>query len=151
VKDLVAAPAGESVRRQAIAVFSDGEDTASLVSFDDVLQLARRASIAMYTVTMQPIHAAALDARDPRIARTRFCMKALAEETGGRAYFPTVADELSGVFGSIAREIAAQYALGYISTNSTQDRSYRRINVRVLNYPGGSRARTRLGYYADIQ
>ena len=32
----------EDVRRQAIVVFSDGEDTSSLVSFDEVLDLAKR-------------------------------------------------------------------------------------------------------------
>ena len=41
------------VRRQAIAVLTDGDDTASLVTFDDLLALAKQAGIAIYTITLK--------------------------------------------------------------------------------------------------
>jgi len=49
------ARAAGSVRRQAIVVLSDGSDTSSLVSFDDVLALARRSGVSIYTVALQPV------------------------------------------------------------------------------------------------
>ena len=44
-------------------------------------------------------------------------MKALAQETGARAFFPTELGELAGVYASIAEELATQYAIGYASKN----------------------------------
>ena len=40
------------VRRQALVVLSDGDDTASLVSYDDLMDLAKQSGIAIYTITM---------------------------------------------------------------------------------------------------
>ena len=40
----------EDVRRQAIVLLSDGEDTSSLVTFEDVLDLARRSETAIYAI-----------------------------------------------------------------------------------------------------
>ena len=54
-------------RRQAIVVLSDGEDTSSLVSFDDVLALARRMGVNIYTVApaVEARRAAAQSRRAP--------------------------------------------------------------------------------------
>ena len=41
------------VRRQAIAVLSDGEDTKSLVSFDDVMAMARKTGVNIYTIALR--------------------------------------------------------------------------------------------------
>ena len=41
------------VRRQAIVVLSDGDDTASLLSYDDVLDLAKQTGIAIYTISLR--------------------------------------------------------------------------------------------------
>ena len=43
----------EDVRRQALIVFSDGEDTSSLVSFDEVLDLAKRSETSIYTIALR--------------------------------------------------------------------------------------------------
>ena len=52
-----AAKSDGDVRRQAIAVLSDGEDTASVVSFDDVLALARKSGVNIYTIGLQSVAA----------------------------------------------------------------------------------------------
>ena len=43
----------DEVRRQAIVVLSDGEDTSSLVSFDEVLELAKRSETAIYAIGLR--------------------------------------------------------------------------------------------------
>jgi VWFA-related protein len=43
----------EDVRRQALIVFSDGEDTSSLVSFEEVLDLAKRSETSIYTIALR--------------------------------------------------------------------------------------------------
>ena len=44
---------GDPVRRRAIVVLSDGEDTASLLSFDEMLAEARRAGVTVYTIGLR--------------------------------------------------------------------------------------------------
>jgi Ca-activated chloride channel family protein len=137
------------VRRQAIAVFSDGEDTASLVTYDDVMELAKQAGITIYTITLKSPHAVRQSASAGRryFSQSEFAMKSLAQETGARAFFPTQIRELGEVYGAIAEELANQYAIGYASKNPRRDGAFRRVIVRVAEHPG-ARARTRSGYLA---
>ena len=74
-------------------------------------------------------------------------MKALAQETGARAFSTKQSEDLDGAYKTIGRELANQYALGYISTNPRRDGGYRRVVVRVLDRPG-VQLRTRAGYLA---
>jgi Ca-activated chloride channel family protein len=135
------------VRRQAIAVLSDGEDTTSLVTYDDVMDLAKSAGIAIYTITLKSefaVRQASLTGRR-YFSQSEFSMKALAQETGARSFFPTRIDELAGVYGMIADELANQYAIGYTSKNPRRDGSFRRVIVRVAERPE-VKTRTRSGY-----
>lgn len=136
------------VRRQAILVLSDGDDTASLVGFDDVLEVARESGIAIYTITLRT-ELQRLLAHDKSTAVSgEFAMRTLAQETGARAFFPAAAVELTGVYGMIADELASQYSLGYISTNARRDGAYRRVMVKVTQ--PGVRVRARPGYVASV-
>ncbi len=132
----------DEVRRQAIIVLSDGEDTSSLVSFEEVLELAKRSETAVYAIGLR--------GRDHQTARgfreAEFALRQLTEETGGRVFFPAGAEELPGVYGQIAEELSSQYSLGYTSKNGRRDGAWRRIVVRV-NRPN-ARPRTKQGYYA---
>lgn len=141
--------AGE-VRRQAIAVFSDGQDTASLISFDDVLEQARRAGVSVYTISLQsPAAAGRRGASRRYFSQSDYAMKTIAQETGAQAFFPEKIQDLSGVFGRIAAELGAQYSLAYAPKNVRKDGRFRRVVVQVLGRPD-ARPRTRTGYFADI-
>lgn len=138
--------ANEEIRRQAIVVLSDGDDTASLVSFDDVMAEAKAAGIAIYTITLRSQYLVNMAAARGRryFAQSEYSMKALAQETGARSFFPSSITELAGVYGSIADELASQYALGYTSKNPRRDGAFRRVTVRLAE-PGAT-LRTRSGY-----
>ena len=131
----------EDVRRQALIVFSDGEDTSSLVSFDEVLDLAKRSETAIYTIALR---GADLQAKGFREAE--FVLRTLARETGGRAFFPMKIDDLAAVYAQIADELASQYTIGYTSLNPKRDGAWRRLAVQVSR-PSNT-ARTKNGYYA---
>jgi Ca-activated chloride channel family protein len=131
----------EDVRRQALIVFSDGEDTSSLVSFEEVLDLAKRSETAIYTIALR-----GNDSSSRGFREAEFVLRQLAQETGGRAFFPAKIDDLNGVYGQIADELASQYTLGYTSKNPRNDGAFRRIVVQVAR-PNAS-ARTKRGYYA---
>ena len=131
----------EDVRRQALVVFSDGEDTSSLVSFDEVLELAKRSETAIFTIALRDAQGQTQGFRE-----AEFVMRQLAQETGGRAFFPARIEDLSGVYAQIADELASQYTLGYTSKNQRRDGAWRRVVVQ-LTRPSMT-ARTKRGYYA---
>lgn len=139
----------EEVRRQAIVVLSDGDDTASLVMFDDVMAQAKEAGIAIYTIMLRTpslLQPTPLAARR-YFSESEFSMKALAQETGARAFFPSAITELAGIYSSIAQELASQYALGYVPKNPRRDGTFRKVTVRIADHPGVA-PRTRSGYVA---
>jgi Ca-activated chloride channel homolog len=72
-------------------------------------------------------------------------MRVVAQETGGRAFFPEKPAELKGIYDAIAEELGHQYALGYVPTDPRRDGAWRRVAVQVL--AGDARPRTRAGYY----
>ena len=131
----------EDVRRQALVVFSDGEDTSSLVSFDEVLDLAKRSETAIYTIALR-----GADTQTKGFREAEFVMRTLAQETGGRAFFPARVEDLNGVYSQIADELASQYTLGYTSKNGRRDGAFRRIVVQTDR--AGVTPRTKKGYYA---
>lgn len=136
----VRAQSEEDVRRQAIVVFSDGEDTSSLVSFDEVLDLAKRSETAIFTIAL----------RGPENQRkgfreAEFVMRQLADETGGRSFFPARLEDLSGVYSQIADELASQYTVGYSPRNPRRDGAWRRVVVQVARQ--NAVPRTKRGYY----
>ncbi len=73
-------------------------------------------------------------------------LKQLAEETGGRAFFPFKVEELDDAFRPISQELRSQYNIGYLSNNSNRDGSYRKIDVRIGEK--GMKLNYRKGYYA---
>ena len=97
------------VRRQAIAVFSDGEDTASLMTFDEVLNQARRSGVSIYTIALQSRLARQNHTGRRYFSQSDFSMKTLAQDTGGLSFFPERIQDLAGVYGRIAADIGAQY------------------------------------------
>ena len=136
------------VRRQAIAVLSDGEDTSSLVSFEDVLALARKSGVSIYPIALQSKYAAARQAATGErryFNEAEYSMRTLAQETGAQAFFPVQIHELKNVYGSIAQELSSQYSLAYAPSNTRTDGRFRRIMVRVATRPE-LRLRTRTGY-----
>lgn len=140
----VQAKSDDDVRRRAVVLLSDGEDTSSLVTYEEVLDLAKRSATTIYTIGLQ--------SRETSISKgfreAEFVLRQLAQETGGRAFFPQRAEDLTAIYGEIADELASQYVIGYASTNPKRDGAWRRLNVLVARQ--GSTARTKRGYFAPV-
>lgn len=132
----------DEIRRQAIIVLSDGEDTSSLVSFEEVLELAKRSETAIYTIGLR-----AEETRSSgNFRESDFVLRQLAYETGGRAVFPNRVEDLAEVYAQIAEELSSQYTIGYVSDNQRRDGNWRRIVVQVGRQ--NMLTRTKQGYYA---
>lgn len=141
----VKARSQDEVRRQAIVVLSDGEDTTSLVSFEEVLELAKRSETGIYTIGLQPRDSVAIKG----FREAEFVLRQLAQETGGRAFFVQKAEDLTSVYGQIAEELSNQYSIGYAPSNIKRDGAWRKLQVQVAG--GNVTVRTRRGYYAPTR
>jgi Ca-activated chloride channel family protein len=143
LKDLKKAVAknADEIRRQAIIVLSDGEDTSSLLPFEEVLDLAKRSETAIYSIGLRDN-----DSGGTKLFKeAEFVLKQFSQETGGRAFFPNQISELTNVYGQISDELSSQYTVGYTSKNPKRDGAWRKVVVRV-NRPNNT-ARTKLGYF----
>jgi Ca-activated chloride channel family protein len=132
---------GSELRRRAIVVLSDGEDTSSIVTFEEVLDLATRSDTAIYSIGL--LGQDATGGRKPQEAK--FALRQLAERTGGRAFFPNDVDKFAGIYDEIKTELSSQYAIAYESNNPRRDGQFRRVSVRIGR--DGVEARTRAGYF----
>jgi Ca-activated chloride channel homolog len=137
----VRAVSEDDVRRQALVVFSDGEDTSSLVSFEEVLDLAKRSETSIYAIALRGV-----DTQSKGFREAEYVMKTLATATGGRSFFPARLEDLAGVYNQIADELASQYTIGYTSKNARRDGAWRRIIVQLARPNVTPRAKQ--GYYA---
>jgi VWFA-related protein len=138
----LAAP-GEAPIRRAIVVLTDGEDTKSLMTDDQVVELARRADVNVYPIR---VSARTEGDPDPQSGRTRHFMTALAGLTGGEPYFPLTAEDLRPIYNRIGDELRSQYNLGYVPRNGAQDRRWRRVTVLPLGHQG-LQVRHKAGYF----
>lgn len=142
--------AGEAPRRQAIVVLSDGQDTSSTFTFEEILKVVQRHAVAIYTIAPRPTRvtkAMREHLYGETTMRADFELKRLAAETGGRSFFPVTLLEMNGIYDGIASELSHQYALGYQSSNVARDGNFRRIALKI-SVPG-LQWRTRSGYLAE--
>ena len=135
----------DEIRRQAIVLLSDGEDTSSLVSFDDVLDLARRSETAIYAIGLME---EGPGTQSKGFREATYALRQLATDTGGRAFFPADIKSLASVYGQIYDELSSQYTVGYTSKNPRRDGAWRRLVVRVAR--PNVQARTKQGYFAPM-
>lgn len=146
LKDLkkVVARNVDEIRREAIVLLTDGEDTSSLLPFEEVLDLAKRSETAIYAIGLRESEVGTSASRGFKEAE--FVLRQFSQETGGRSFFPNQITELNGIYGQISDELSSQYTVGYTSKNPKRDGGWRRVVVRV-NRPNAA-ARTKQGYFA---
>lgn len=145
LKDLGKQKKAGELRRRAIVLLSDGEDTASLVSDEQVIELARKTEISIYAISLRPNRPQDRDRLS--FSQAMHLLTVLTRDTGGQVYFPNSLSELDSVYDRIAEELRTQYNLGYVSSNRRRDGKWRRIVVRVP-VREELQVRHKLGYYA---
>ena len=144
LKDLkkVVAKNVDEIRRQAIVVLSDGEDTSSLLPFEEVLDLAKRSETAIYTIGLRDNDAGS---GSKLFKEAEFVLRQMSQQTGARSFFPNQLTDLNGVYAQISDELSSQYTVGYTSKNPRRDGAWRRVVVQVAR--PGMATRTKQGYF----
>jgi len=135
-------------------VISDGDDNLSTHTRAEAIEMAQRYSVVIYTISTstQWIQLSQTDPykladRKTHLTEGDQILADLAEETGGRAFFPYHVDDLDQSFQDIGDELRNQYSIAYIPTNSILDGKYHRIRIDVPEHKG-YQVRARRGYFA---
>jgi Ca-activated chloride channel family protein len=129
--------------RRILVLYTDGGDTSSSMSFSEAQTLLRASDITLFAVGFLS-HLSQSVQMDQRLK-----IRQLAEVTGGLAFFPTVIKELDATYDKVLAEIRAQYTIGYLSTNTRTDGTWRKVEIRVKR--PGLKVRTRQGYFAPYR
>jgi VWFA-related protein len=127
--------------RHALVVVSDGGDNASAKTYARVLELARRSDAVVYAIGL--VGVSGDDAEE-----NSGLLRQLCRDTGGQAYFPRTAGEITAMSAEVARDLREQYTLGFVPSERADRRAFRTIDVKVTA-PGHGRlrVRTRAGYF----
>jgi Ca-activated chloride channel family protein len=124
--------------RRAIIIVSDGEDNQSRYTRDQALEMAQKADVVMYAIST---NISRIETDGDKV------LKYLAQETGGRAFFPFKVEDLDQSFENIANELRHQYNISYRPEPLKTDGLFHVIDVRVRERKN-ILVNVRRGYYA---
>jgi Ca-activated chloride channel family protein len=144
------------VVRRVMILISDGEDNLSEHTRAEAIEMAQRTSVVIYTISTST-QWVSLSQTDPsKMGNRKFAktdgdkiLEDIAEETGGRAFFPYHVDDLDQSFQDIGDELRNQYSLAYNPTNYVANGKYHKIKIEVVDRKG-LQVRARRGYYARV-
>jgi Ca-activated chloride channel family protein len=140
--------------RRVMILISDGDDNLSTHTRSEAIEMAQRTSVVIYTISTST-QWISLSQTDPNKMGDRKyhltegdqILQGLAEETGGRAFFPYHVDDLDQSFQDIGDELRNQYSIAYQPTNYVIDGRYHKIRIEVPEHKG-YQVRARRGYFA---
>ena len=124
--------------RRAMVILSDGDDNVSRYTRDQALEMAQKADVVIYTISTNITR---IETDGDKV------LKYLAAETGGEAFFPFKATDLSQSFENIANELRHQYNLFYRPEPLVTDGKYHTVTLKVKGRKDLI-VRCRKGYYA---
>lgn len=128
--------------RKILVMYTDGADSRSEMSWTDTLTLLKASDVTVYAVGLVE-HSGSFR------NELRMRLQQMTETTGGQAFFPDELKDLDASYAKILEEINAQYHLGYASTNTALDGSWRKVEIK-LKRPD-LKVRARKGYFAPMK
>ena len=147
LKDLkkVVAKNTEEIRRQAIVVLSDGEDTSSLLPFEEVLDLAKRSETAIYCIGLRAPDGPGTTTKGFKEAE--FVLRQFAQETGAALVLPQSAVGTAGRLRPDLRR-AFEPVHGRLHRRAIPSATARGAASSSASTRPSLTARTKLGYFA---
>src|SRR6266849_3603428 len=143
------------VVRRVMILISDGDDNLSNHTRTEAIEMAQRTSVVIYTISTSIQWISLTQNNEPAKSGDRKyhltdgdkILQELAEETGGRSFFPYHVDDLDQSFQDIGDELRNQYSIAYLPTNYVLDGRYHKIRIEVPDHKG-YQVRARRGYFA---
>ena len=124
--------------RRAIILLTDGDDTSSRMKMHEAIERALKADALIYAIGIGDRYTFNVNEGS---------LRKIAEQTGGRAYFPKHERDLNDAFAQIQKDLREQYLVAYSPTNKARDGSYRKIEIQVIN-PDLKQQNLKLNYRA---
>jgi Ca-activated chloride channel homolog len=127
--------------RRVLVLVSDGEDTASGVTYEEIQRRTYASNTSIYAIAL----------RDPGGQNGRpERLKQLATATGGQLFRPQTRDGIDKTLRAIARDIRNTYTVGYVPNSAAADSTFRRVRVIARAADGEVlHVRTRDGYAVE--
>jgi Ca-activated chloride channel homolog len=138
--------------KKAVVVITDGEDRDSYYKLEELIAKVQEMDVQVFSIGFLN------DIPDKGIfgsfsksepEKARDALKHIGEETGGKAFFPDKLADIHTIVAEIAGELRNQYSIGYFSSNSAHDGSFRRVKIELAGVnAANSHVRFRRGYFA---
>jgi Ca-activated chloride channel family protein len=136
-------------RRKAVLVVTDGLDNDSYYKFNEVVNHLREVDVQIYLIGfISDLERDSGLFKKSQKDKAESLLNKLAEETGGKAFFPKELSEVHLIAEQISTDLRTQYSIGYYPTNSKKDGTFRAVKVQVSSGARKLVARTRNGYTA---
>jgi Ca-activated chloride channel family protein len=142
------------VVRRVMILISDGEDNLSTHTRAEAIEMAQRSSVVIYTISTSTQWVTLDDPSKERTGNRKYhltdgdkILQALADETGGRSFYPYHVDDLDQSFQDIGDELRNQYSIAYNPSTHALDGRYHKIKIEVPEHKG-YQVRARKGYFA---
>jgi Ca-activated chloride channel family protein len=137
-------------RRKALVVISDGLEKNSSAKEKEVMEAIKEDEVQVHLVGFidEEMEEKGLFGRSSA-KKAKDLLLRIADDSGGRAYFPKDINEIPAIAAQIAKDLRTQYVVSYYPTNDKRDGTFRAIQVSVNQNSGRKLiARARRGYYA---
>jgi len=135
--------AAENEGRTILLLYTDGGDTRSAIALGDLMTLVRASDVTIHTVGFMEHQLSSTRLRQ------RMGLMEIAETTGGQSFFPSAMEDIEEAYDKVVAQIRAQYSLGYTSTDTAQDGSWRKVDIKLTRQDlRGARVQSRKGYFA---
>jgi VWFA-related protein len=121
----VAARFGDGARRRAVVLVTDGYDENSQIPVDRVVAELKAANVIVYSIAIGGISGVSV--------RGEQTLRFIAEQTGGRAFFPWNAKEVAGASATIAEDAQHRYVVTYTPSNQRHDGAWRAIRLETID------------------
>jgi Ca-activated chloride channel family protein len=123
-------------KRRAIILVSDGEDRDSYYTEPQLTELLRESDVQIFVIGFVDDlqKEGGFISKSPQ-AKAKSFLERMANETGGKSYFPNSVGDLPDIAKNISSELRTQYSIGYLPSNEKPDRTYRNIKVMVDDGP----------------
>jgi Ca-activated chloride channel family protein len=128
--------------RTVMVMFTDGGDTRSALRFGDMLDLLKASQVTVYAIGL-------VDNAGSARAQLQMTLRQIAETTGGQAFFPAAMKDVESAYEKVLAEINGQYHLGYVSSNTTADGAWRKVEIKLKR--SDLRVRARKGYFGPYK
>ncbi|HVE55944.1 MAG TPA: VWA domain-containing protein [Pyrinomonadaceae bacterium] len=125
----------EDVKLRTLILVTDGDDRGSDFTEKLLFELLRNSYVQIYAIGFTNNLSDTPDAETgiSRRQKAQAFLTRLAQETGGKVYFPDSIEQLGKIALEISSELRTQYVVSYAPTNDKRDGSFRKIKVEVTD------------------